>query len=54
MDHSQGTADLAAPGASMQSLNDDLLRMILMRVPQDDKCGDDADRPSHTSGLAVP
>lgn len=43
MDDSQGTADLAALGASMQSLNDDMLRMILMLLPQDDRCQDDVD-----------
>jgi hypothetical protein len=38
MDHSQGTADMELPCASMQSLNDDMLRKILMLLPQDDRC----------------
>ena len=29
---------MAAPSASMQSLSDDLLRMILILVPQGDRC----------------
>ena len=37
MVHSQGTADAASPCASMQSL-DDMLRKILMLLPQDDRC----------------
>lgn len=37
MDHSQGTGDMELPCASMQSLDDDVLRMVLMLVPQQDR-----------------
>lgn len=31
-------ADMESPSASMQSLNDDVLRKVFMLLPQDDRC----------------
>ena len=37
-DYNSDTALMAASCASMQSLSDDLLRMVLILVPQADRC----------------
>lgn len=55
MDQSQGTADVESPCASVHSLNDDVLRKILMLLPQDDRCHvTQQSQSSQTSGLATP
>ena len=38
MNRSHSRIHTASPCASMRSLNDDMLRMILMLLPQNDRC----------------
>jgi hypothetical protein len=49
------THHMASLCASMQSLSDDLLRMILMLLPQDDRCHDNAgtDTANQRAGSAM-